>query len=196
MVCLVLAVFFLKALDAKKLKAYVFSLFSGRFLEDETEEDTSFFNPFHTIISLFSMIVLSLLLYNLFGSLSYNSPKGFYNFTLIFLIVFSYFGVKWFLEFTLSFLFKVKKTVRYFLVSKFSYLYSVSFLLFFAIVLVEYSKLSYNFLLYFSGALFLLRFLLHFINNKKLIFSKLFYFILYLCAFEIAPLFILFKLMF
>ena len=116
MVCLVLAVFFLKALDAKKLKAYVFSLFSGRFLEDETEEDTSFFNPFHTIISLFSMIVLSLLLYNLFGSLSYNSPKGFYNFTLIFLIVFSYFGVKWFLEFTLSFLFKVKKTVRYFLV--------------------------------------------------------------------------------
>jgi hypothetical protein len=37
--------------------------------------------------------------------------------------------------------------------------------------------------------------LLLFVNNKNLILNKLFYFILYICALEIAPLLFIYKMM-
>ncbi len=196
LVFLFLTIFLMKVIDPKKLKGYALSVFSKNFIEDETEEDTSFFNSFQIVISLFSGIVLSVVLYFLIIHYSSNTATGFFTFFMIFISVFLYFIVKWSLEYALSIVFQIKKSVRFFVVSKFSYLYSISFLLFFGIVLVEYSQLNTHFLLYLSIVLFLFRFVLHFFNNKKLIFNKLFYFILYFCAFEIAPLLILFKLMF
>jgi hypothetical protein len=71
----------------------------------------------------------------------------------------------------------------------------LSFAFFIAIILFFYTGLKVQFLAYFVIILFLIRIVFHLINNKKLILSKLFYFILYFCAFEIAPLFVLFKLM-
>jgi len=196
MVTLIFVVFFLKLLDAKRLTSYALAMFKRSFLIEELEEEASFFNPFQIITSLFSILVFSLFLYHLKEAYSVESVDGFRSFAFIFLGVFTYFTSKWFLEFLLSLLFEIKQTIRFFLVSKMSYLYSVAFFLFFAIVFVEYSQLNTWFLGCFSVGLFLLRFVLILLNNKKLIFSKLFYFILYICAFEIAPLFILFKLMF
>lgn len=196
LISLLLIVFVLKLSSYKKLKGYAFSLFSKNFIEEEVEEDTSYLNPFQILISLFSGLVLSMVLYNFLIHYSSNVIKGFFTFLMIFLAVFFYFMIKWSLEYLLSIVFKIKKGVRFFMVSKFSYLYSISFLLFVGVILVAYSQLNTRFLLYFSILLFLLRFILHIFNNKKLIFSKLFYFILYFCAFEIAPLLILFKLMF
>ena len=171
-------------------------MFSKTFIEDEIEEDTSFFNPFQSILFLFSILVLSLVIFNLSIHFKGVTIRSFSNFCIYFGGIFGYIMLKWLLEYVFSLLFLIKKPIRFFLVSKSSYLYSVSFYLFIVIILVEYSQLNYNSLIYISIALFSIRFLLHIINNKKLIFSKLFYFILYLCAFEIAPLLILFKLMF
>ena len=195
-VFLLLIVFVLKASNPKKLKGYAFSLFSKNFIESEVEEDTSYLNPFQVLISLFSGVVLSIVLYRLIVGFSSKITEGFNTFLMIFLSVFFYFMTKWALEYAFSLVFQVRKSVRFFIVSKFSYLYSICFLLFFGVVLVEYSQLNSDFLLYFSILLILVRLTFHFFNNKKLIFSKLFYFILYFCAFEIAPLLILFKLMF
>ncbi len=193
---LLLVIFVLKLTNPEKLKGYAFSLLSKSFIEDEVEEDTSYFNSFQIFISLFSGLVLSMVLYNFLIFYSKQFTNSFFSFCIIFLSVFFYFMIKWGIEYLLSIVFKIKKRVRFFLVSKFSYLYSICFFLFLGVVLVQYSQLSTRFLLFFSILLFFTRFLLHFFNNKKLIFSKLFYFILYLCAFEIAPLLILFKLMF
>jgi len=196
LVILIFTVFLLKAIDSKKLKSYAFNMFYIGSLKGEVDEDKRFFNTFQSVISLFLILVFSLLLYKLRVYFSPYSPQGFSSFCILSVGVFIYFISKWFLEYLLSLLFKIKATIRHFLVSKFSYLCSASFILFFAIIFVEYSKVSIPFLLYFSIALILLRGILFFLNNKKLIFSELFYFILYLCAFEIAPLFILFKLLF
>lgn len=195
-VLLLFAVFVLKVLNPQKLKGYTFALFTKNFVEDEIEEDTSFLSGFQITIYLFSGIVLSIVLFFLATYYSVQISKDFFSFLMIFLIITSYFMLKWAIEYLLSEIFQVKKTIRFFKVSKFSYLYSTCFFLFIGSVLVQYSQLEVDFLLYFSILLFLIRFIIHFINNKKLIFSKLFYFILYLCAFEIAPLLILFKLMF
>jgi hypothetical protein len=196
LVGLLACIFILKGVSVVRLKGIVSSLFNESFIDSEIEENTSFFNPFKNVVFIFSITVLALLNYKIY--LYYNSAaeQGFYTFLKILTVVFSYLTIKRLLEFLFSIVFKIDKKLDFFLVSKSIYLYSVSFFLLIAIVLEEYSQLNTLFLVYFSVVLFSIRFIFHAIINKKLVFSELFYFILYLCAFEIAPLFVLFRLLF
>ena len=196
LVLLLACIFLLKGVNANRLKGSLSSLINNSFIETEIEDNSSFFNLFQSIIFVFSMLVLSLFLFKIMLFYFGENAHNLFSYFKILSVVFSYFTIKWLLEFLFSHLFKINKQVKFFLVSKHNYLYSISFFLLIAVVLVEYSQLNTSFLVYFSIVLFSIRFLFHVINNKKLVFSKLFYFILYLCAFEIAPLFILFKLMF
>ncbi|AUC21767.1 hypothetical protein BTO15_06440 [Polaribacter sejongensis] len=196
LVCLFACVFLLRGLSVVRLKGSVSSLFNESFIDSEIEENTSFFNPFKNVIFIFSITVLALLTYKIYLYYNSSAEQGFYTFLKIFGVVFSYLTIKRLLEFLLSVVFKIDKKLDFFLVSKSVYLYSVSFFLLIAIVLVEYSQLDTPFLVYFSALLFSIRFIFHAVINKKLVFSELFYFILYLCAVEIAPLFVLFRLLF
>jgi hypothetical protein len=189
-------VFLLKGVSVRRLKGNASSLINRGFIEKEIEDNNPFFNLFQVLIFLFSMTVLSLTVYKIVLFYTVVILQGFSTFMIIFGLVFSYFACKLLLEFSIAFLFKIDKQVKFFLISKSSYLYAVSFILLIGLILVEYSQLDTLFLIYFSGVLFSIRFILHVASNKKLIFNELFYFILYLCAFEIAPLFILFKLLF
>jgi len=193
---LLICISVLKFFDKTKLLGYFGAVFSKNFIDREVEEYTGYLNKFQILIFFFTIVVLSILNYKFVVFYKLNTEKGIQTFSIIFLVIFSYFIIKRSLEYLISILFNLKIQSRFFLVSKFSYLYSISFFIFIAIIITQYTALSILFLLYFSGFLFLIRFALHFFNNKKLIFSQLFYFILYLCAFEIAPLLILFKLMF
>ncbi|MEN8766771.1 MAG: DUF4271 domain-containing protein [Polaribacter sp.] len=65
-----------------------------------------------------------------------------------------------------------------------------------ALILFHFTTIPKKMFLVFFMLLFILKVVLLFVNNKNLILSKLFYIILYICAFEIAPLFLLFKLIF
>ncbi|QXP63580.1 DUF4271 domain-containing protein [Polaribacter sp. HaHaR_3_91] len=196
LVCLFACVFLLRGVSVVRLRGTVSSLFNESFIESEIEENTSFFNPFKNVIFIFSITVLALLTYKIYLYYNSSAEQGFYIFLQIFGVVFSYLTIKRLLEFLLSVVFKIDKKLDFFLVSKSVYLYSVSFFLLIAIVLVEYSQLDTPFLVYFSALLFSIRFIFHAVINKKLVFSELFYFILYLCAVEIAPLFVLFRLLF
>ncbi|QVY64349.1 DUF4271 domain-containing protein [Polaribacter sp. Q13] len=196
LVCLYACIFLLRGLSVVRLKGSIYSLLNNNFIETEMEENTSFFNSFKNVIFVFSISVLSLFTYKIYLHYNSSAVQGFYTFLNILGVVFSYFLIKRLLELILSNVFMITKKVEFFLVSKSIYLYSISFFLLIAIVLEEYSQLDIRFLLYFSMVLFLIRFIFHAVSNKKLIFSELFYFILYLCAFEIAPLFILFRLLF
>ena len=196
MVFLLICISLLKGISITRLKGVIFSFVNTSFIETEIEEKTSFFSLFKGIIFLFSMLVFSLAVYKIIVFYDVVSFSGFYLFLNVLGVVSAFFIVKWLLEIVFSSVFLLNKELKFFLFSKVSYLYSLSFYLLIAIVLVEYSQLNTIFLIYFASFLFAIRFLLHVVNNKKLIFSELFYFILYLCAFEIAPLFILFKLIF
>lgn len=186
----------LKTIDANRLKETVFSLFNVSFIESETDEKTNFFDVFQIIIFIFFVLVLSLLTHRFKINVLQIEADNFSSFYPVFLGLSFYFFIKKVLENLLSYLFLIKKEVRFFIISKYNYLYAVSFLLYIALILTEYVGFSTSYLLYFSTFLFVIQFIFHIIINKKLIFRELFYFILYICAFEIAPLFILFKLMF
>jgi hypothetical protein len=196
LVVLLVCIFLLKGLSFVRLRGNAFSLINKTFIESEIEGNYSFFNLFKIVVFLFSMMVISFLMYKFLLFFDVSKEEGFYIFMETLGVVFSYFLIKRFLEFLLSHLFKINEQVKFFLCSKSNYLNCVSFYLFIALFVVEYSQLNRLFLVYFSIILFSIRFVFHYFSNKKLISSKLFYFILYLCSFEIAPLFILYKLLF
>lgn len=196
LVVLLVCVFLLKGLSFERLKGNVLSLINKTFIESEIEENYSFVNLFKIVVFIFSMTVISLLMYKFLLFFDVSKEGGFYIFMKTLGVVFSYFSTKRLVEFLLSHLFKINEQLKFFLGSKSNYLNCVSFYVFIALVIVEYSPLNTLFLVYISVLFFSIRFVLHLISNKKLISSKLFYFILYLCSFEIAPPFILFKLLF
>ena len=185
----------LKIIDAEKLKGYVFALFHKSFLEDEVEEDTSFFSSFYSLLFLFSCTVLALVISLLISERNEDFSFSFSFFLLVLGIIFSYFTLKSILELLIIRLFLINKQVRFYMVSKFGYLYSISFFLLVLFVLFQFGPLNFSFFITIASGLFFLNFVFHVFNNKNLVFSKLFYYILYLCAFEIAPLIIMFKLM-
>ena len=193
---LFLTIVLLKLIDAKRLKESFFAFFNFSFIEDEDIEGTNFFDPFQIVIFLFSVLILALVAHNF---LTYKVPEitaSFSSFSAVFLSLLVYFVIKRIIEFLLSLLFLIRNSIQFFIISKANYLYSLSFLVYIAMILCEYAHVNQLYVFYFTGFLFITRFVLYSIRNKKLIFSKLFYFILYICAFEIAPLFVLFKLMF
>ncbi len=179
----------LKVIDPQKLKGHVFAIFNKGFIEIGSEQKTAVFSLFYGILFLFSTIVFSLTLLLLLDEyLEVSIPRK-----LLFFAVFFLFLFKFFLEFLVSSVLLIKKDVYYFLFSKKSYLYTISFAFFVLLVLHVFSIKNSVFLAVTSLALFSIQFIAHLVNNKNLILSNLFYFILYLCAFEIAPLFILLK---
>ncbi|MGB0879336.1 MAG: DUF4271 domain-containing protein [Polaribacter sp.] len=195
LVALFFFIFLLKGLNFFRLKGIVGAFFNNGFTEEESEDRRTFFKSFDIIMLFFSISVFSLILYSFLIDHLEKKENEFLIFGKIFLVTSFYFIVKWYLEYLISILFLIKSEVRFFLVSKSTYLYTISFVLFIAVILFMYTRLGVVFLGFLAIGLFLVRFVFHIANNKKLISSKFFYFILYLCAFEIAPLLILFKLM-
>ena len=195
LVVLLVVVFLLKGLNSSRLRGIVVAFFNSGFTEEESEDRSSFFKSFDIIILFFAILVFSLLLYGFLMHYLEKKEDGFLTFGKIFLITSFYFIIKWYLEYLISILFLIKSEVRFFLVSKSTYLYTISLILFIAAILFIYTDLGFIFLGFLAIGLFLIRFIFHIVNNRKLISSKFFYFILYLCAFEIAPLLVLFKLM-
>ena len=184
----------LKIIDGDKLKGYVFALFNKGFIQDEVEENTSFFSSFYSLLFIFSSVVLALVTSLLVAETNKNTSFSLSSFFLILGIIWSYFAVKSLFEIGIIRLFFIKKEVRFYVVSKFGYLYSISFFLIILLVLFRFGPLNFSFFIAATLGLFFLKFVFQVVNNKNLVFGKLFYFILYLCAFEIAPLLIMFKL--
>ena len=186
----------LKGIDPNRLKASAYSLFNVNYMKAESKENNNFFDGFQIVLFLFSVIVISLLAFSFKNYSLTTNYQDFSSFLSTFLILVSYFLLLRTLSYLFSNLFLVKNELSFFIISKYNYLYAISFLLYIAIVLNEYANLQDLYLYYFAVFLFFIRFVIHMATNKNLIFKKLFYFILYICAFEIAPLFILFKLLF
>jgi hypothetical protein len=159
------------------------------------QENTSFFSSFYSLLFLFSCTVLALIMSLLISERNEDFSFSFSFFLLVLGIIFSYFILKSILELLMVKLFLISKQVRFYVVSKFGYLYSISFFLLILFVLFQFGPLNFSFFVTIASGLFFLNFVLHVFNNKNLVFSKLFSYILSLCAFEISPLIIMFKLM-
>ncbi|MDP5092961.1 MAG: DUF4271 domain-containing protein [Polaribacter sp.] len=193
---LFLSLFLLSIIDVDRFKEVASKLFKFSFLERRIDQNYSVFSGFHMLFTLFSVSVFSLLFFDIKVFYYGVDSFSFHEFTGVFWMVFIYFLVKIIIENVLIYLFMLRKQLVYFVLSKANYFFAISCYLFILILLKEYANLQSTVIYYIAGFLFFISFILHFLNNKNLIINHLFYFILYICTFEIAPLLILFKLMF
>lgn len=185
----------LKFLDQDRLKGYVLFYFNKGFLETESYENPSFFSVFNLLFSVFSSLTFSLFFLQIFSVYEEVSSLTFFNFSILFLILFGFQILQNLIQIIVVSLFAIKgETINTLLVSQRSFLFSVSVLVFVVEIMLSYLSTKPEYLIYITVFVAVAA-LIYFLNtNKKLIISKLFYFILYLCAFKLAPLLVLFKL--
>lgn len=195
-IILLIIIFLLKGLNGTKLREYFFAFFNKGFIQSEVEERTSFFNLFSFTIFSFTVLNFGLLIFFLitqFFNINILSASFFKKTALV---IFSYLIIKWTLEYLFSKLFSIQNQITFFLKSKNIYSYTLSLWIFPLLIVFFYTDFDKKIILIIIALLWVLKFLLLLINNKNLILNKLFYFMLYICAFEIAPIFVLFKLIF
>ncbi len=154
---------------------------------------------FYILLFLVRLLVVSLILFLASNYISVlKESLTLKSFTSIFVVLAVYFGLRYVIGVFLAFIFDLKNEHTKILYDKVSYFNT---LILWVLPLLLISAYSYNhreILLKVTFAFFIflliVRYTLILINNKNLIFNHLFYFILYLCALEIAPLIIILKL--
>jgi len=193
---LLFSVFLLKGFHRTKLKEYFFAFFNKGFIVSEIEERASLLNRFSVVLFFFTTGTFGLLTFFL---MNYFSQEVFLEISLFWktlLFFVGYLTVKRILEKLFVILFSIQTETVSFLTAKSIYTHTISLWTFPVLILFFYAALPNQILFGFILFLFVIKLALLFANNKNLILSKLFYIILYICAFEIAPPFLLFKLMF
>ena len=189
--------FFLKIFNTDKLKGYATSIFNKGFIEIEAEDNYFRFSFFHVGFSFFFLLMLTLSIYLTMHQNFQKEAFLFLDYLQVSKYVLLCLTIRYVADFLLIILFEIRDSlVTYFFFSRRSYSYSISLGLLILNILYFYTFNSHYFLIFGIIALFSIRYLLILYYNKNLIIKELFYFILYLCAFELAPLFVLFKLIF
>ncbi|MBS9774270.1 MAG: DUF4271 domain-containing protein [Tenacibaculum sp.] len=182
--CLIL-IFLKKTYKPKLLLGYFISFFLQRFIKNRSEEPISVFPIFKILSFIFSVTIVSLTI------TFYTKTK---YFLYIFIGVILFVTLKLFVTLLISHLFMIRKSIRYFIFTKLGYLYSICLWAFPILILHHYYFKNIYFLSFFIILLLLGRSFFILKNNEKTILANLFYFILYFCTLELAPLLIIYKI--
>ncbi|SDW16027.1 protein of unknown function [Lutibacter oricola] len=164
------------------------------------KEKRAVFNLFQISLFVIQILVISLLFQLIIThfELKFSQFKPIKLYFLLLFAVICYFGVRYFIGILIASLFNLKKKHEQIIHEKTNYLNNlILWVLPFFIITTYTVKFKLFFLkttIIIGVILLVFRYTLLLINNKKLIFNNLFYFILYLCALEIAPLLIILKL--
>ncbi len=180
----------LKLIKPNKLLGHTLAFFTPGYFQKKADDNASFYSSFNLVLFLFTSITLSLFF---FLVVPQHYEKTFFYFLIILSFIIVYLFSRQILDRTFSNILGLSIITKYFIISKSGYLSSLSLLLFPFIILKLYAIDSTFFLISIFAILFIFRAFLILKNNKKLVIRKLFYFILYFCTLEIAPLLILYK---
>jgi hypothetical protein len=179
----------------ERLFQLVLGFFTKRYLVRFGKDNNLIFNGFNAILFVVQLLVFSLLVFFYPNLIGHNSH-------LLFLKIVGLLGlfflIRYLVGVLLATLFQLSKLHKSIIFVKITYLFAISVFIFPLLIIIFYAN-KYN-LLFFQSTLFLLvvlliaRYVFVVKNNKNMMLSGLFYFILYLCALEIAPLLLILKL--
>ena len=173
---------------------------SKKYFLNYGKESQLIFNGFNSILFIVQSLIGMLIVY---AFLQFYQPELVQESNFLLLKIFSCLSIIFLIRYLigkgLGILFDVENTHNHISFEKMSYLFSILLLILPFLLSVFYVE-KYNFLFFqlliaVLTILLIIRYLFLFSNNKKQIASRLFYFILYLCALEIAPFFIIFKIL-
>ncbi len=172
-------------------------LYNNSYINNYSKSTPLLFNSFNLIFYFIFIFIFSLLLFviiNQYGLITDANRKE--TFLLIIIYAFSFVIIRFIIGFLLAFLFEKENEQHYFTFTKLSYLGNFSLLILPLIIINFYINSFYfsQFLIIIASLLLVFYYFLQIKNNQKLVFGKMFYFILYLCALEISPFIIIYKL--
>ncbi len=163
------------------------------------KEKNDIINLFQFLLFMIQLLALSLVLYfaNYFWQFS-AKLNALNDYLLLVAAVGMYFCLRYLIGLFLAEIFNIKNKFNRVAYDKVSYfnnlvLWILPFLILSAYANI-YKELFFKITFFVLVILLILRYVLVLVNNKKLIVNNLFYFILYICALEIAPLAIILKL--
>ena len=180
---------------------HVSTLFMSKkyFLIYFNKEKNNILNVFQILLFVVQLLVLSMFIYhtNIYLQLK-TDFFGLNKYLLIVAGVGLYLGMRYITGLFLAYIFDLENGHKKLVFEKVNYFNSLILWLLPFLVLYVFTTdfKAFFFIITFSlfVLLILIRYALILSNNKKLVFNDIFYFILYLCALEIAPLIIIFKL--
>lgn len=195
-----LIILFLFVLTKKiYVKQLVFSnsfLFTSAHLLKNDKESKFGLHAIMLVIGSLTFSVLLFLIFKYLGVFREENPRFLYFY--IFIAVFLYLLISFLTSKIVGSILGVSDIMKVYLVFKVSYLKAIVLFLLPMLLLVVYCPFYRIGLLkitiFCMLVLFVLREALILINNKNLILNELFYFILYICTLEIAPLIIILRL--
>lgn len=188
----ILLLVIMKLIKPNQLLGYTIAFFISGFFQKKTQENTPFYSFFNLLLFSFTSITISLFLFLIIYQ--EKQEHNFFNFVVLLSILTTYFISKHLLDYFLFNILGLSLATKYFLVTKSGYLSTLSLWLFPGIIIYQYAFNNNFFLLTIFFILFIFRVFLILINNKRIVILKLFYFILYFCTLEIAPLLIAYKI--
>ncbi|WP_373284004.1 DUF4271 domain-containing protein [Psychroflexus planctonicus] len=112
----------------------------------------------------------------------------------VLILISSYLIFRFLTQKFIGFIFQIDKIITQYLCFKFSLLYYASILSYIPLILLVYSDLSelyINIFIVILTSFYVIRIILFYLKSRSLISNHLFYFILYICSFEILPIFLL-----
>lgn len=182
----------LKLINSNELHNYTTAFFTVGFFKKKHTENAPILTYSNMVLFLLSATTIALFCYGIFNHIV--APlNGFVSYLKVFLVIFIVYVLKYFIDICLLKILGIQEYIDYFLRLKYGYLVTISLWMLPALILYKFTYPNITFLLMYFGLLLCCRVFLIFINNKRLLISKLFYFILYFCTLEIAPLLLLYK---
>ncbi len=172
-------------------------LYNNIYINNYSKSIPLILNGFNITFYFIFIFIISLLLFvaiNLYDLIpDINSKK---LFLLILLCVFAFVIIRFIIGYLLALIFEKENEQQYFTFTKLSYLSNFSLVILPLLIINFYIHSTYfsHFLILIAAVLLLFYYFLQLKNNQKFVFNKMFYFILYLCALEISPFIIIYKL--
>ncbi len=188
-----------KQVNSERFSRLFSLIYSKNYLVIYQKQTPLLTNSFHIIFGVIQVFIFSITIF--ISNKAFNSVANELEFSFFLTIlagVFTFFVVRFFTGKLLAILFEKEKEFEYVTYLKMSYLSNFCLLIFPLLLLATYFKynsIEISFFVFIVAIILLLIYYALIIkNNQKLILSKIFYFILYLCALEIAPIILLYRL--
>ncbi|MBA5792938.1 DUF4271 domain-containing protein [Flavobacterium sp. xlx-214] len=169
--------------------------FSNKYLS--TYRDTNNMKSTFNISMFFvQMVSISLFIHYIISLANFSELNSFRSYVRILSVLLFFVLVKYFIEKIIALCFDMEDFAEQYNLVKVTYRSYLGLLLFPIICILFYNNIQFDYFLWIVLGLFLLSnailFFLLLKNYQKLFTKFIFYFILYLCTFEIAPYFILY----
>ncbi|SNR55951.1 protein of unknown function [Maribacter sedimenticola] len=190
-ICVLIA----KSFDYTRFVNFIILPFNNKYITIYTKKE-KLFNWFHILISLFQIINTTLFIYFIWREfLNTGVVKNPFLFPILLVVVFLFITLKTVVQLANGFVFNSYKTFNELIFKKLTYLNYSGIVLCIANIFLTYVAIDHKIIIIIGSILFIAINIIGWLtvlrNYQNFISSYFFYFILYLCALEIAPLVIM-----